>query len=361
MDKVDLSLCSPSRKKSQQAKPAIPLSDCGVPILKPGAINVYAILPCPLKVRFKTEMEQFIKANNSSDAIEVYCPTILDGSPKAIEERMRKATFEDELPDVLVTTSLSTILAKEFKDKFLNTGIFHGITNDKFNLFLPDEYKRISKQHNLGFLAFGSWSLIWDQSLGTDAEYPHSWTDLTKPQFKDQLSIHGYNGKVSGTSLLLVLKEKMGNEAISRFAGNIKTVKHFAEVIKGISSTNQERARFNILPNAASSQMPSNKAAAMLEFQDGPLMHPLLIFVKKSRLTECRHVLDFFWGEGFRNVLRKGDFHMPDEMDWQKKYTFPDWDYLVSRDYDELSDELNEEFKKGLSVDIARGLSLEGC
>jgi hypothetical protein len=88
----------------------------------------------------------------------------------------------------------------------------------------------------------------------------------------------------------------------------------------------------------------------MIEFKDGPLMAPLLMFVKKSKLEVCRPLIDFFWGDTFREILGKGDFHMPDEMDWSLNYSFPSWDYLATHDFTELSAELDVVFQKGLNV-----------
>ena len=158
--------------------------------------------------------------------------------------------------------------------------------------------------------------------------------------------------QASGASLLLVLQERMGKGAIREFARNIGAVRHFAEIIKSLDSSDPKRLAFNILPNAASRQIPSKKRALQLEFCDGPLMAPLMLFVKRSRLEACRELLDFFWGEGMRCVLARGDFRMPDEMDWLRNYTFPSWDYLASRDFAELSEELNAEFRAGLAPGI---------
>jgi len=337
-----LDLCSPDRQKT------VPMSSGGVPILQPGAINVYAIIPCPLKVRFKIALEEHIARNNAAGEMPIYCPTMLDGSPKGIEDQMMNAVDEDGIPDVLITTGLGTVFSRRFRSQFLDTKMFTGLTKPEFLDVLPADYVDAAKQYNIGFLAFGAWSLVWDLSFGEDMNYPRSWTDLAKPEFRNQLAMHGYHGKASGASLLMVLKKRAGQHAISDFASNIKNVQHFAEVIKGINSPNPNRAPFNILPNAASSQMPSRKNAAILEFEDGPLMAPLFMFVKTSRLEQSRKVVDFFWSDTFRSILAAGDFHMPDRMDWSKKYTYPNWDELAERDFIEVSNSLNDEFVKSL-------------
>ena len=49
---------------------------------------------------------------------------------------------------------------------------------------------------------------------------------------------------------------------------------------------------------------------------------------------------------------------MPDQMNWARNYTFPSWDYLASRDFAELSEELNAEFRAGLAPGILPPLSV---
>ena len=179
-------------------------------------------------------------------------------------------------------------------------------------------------------------------------DLPRSWTDLLEPKFKSLLTVHGYNGKASIANILLVLKEKSGTAAISEMAKNVKSMMHFAEVIKRLDSTDPERTPFNLLPNAASVQIPSKKRAAIIEFTDGPVLAPMLIFAKTSQINELQPVLDFFWSERFTKVLMKGDFHRPNQIDWTANYSFPSWDFLLNNDYEDISAFLEVEFKKGL-------------
>lgn len=324
----------------------------GTKVLRADALNVYATMPCPLKVRFKAEFEAFIEHYNQQHAMPIYCPTILDGAPKAMEDLLREAQDESDLPDLWITTSFHTLFSREFKRRFIDSGILLGVTKPEFVPLLPPEYQRVASTYNIGFLAFGGWELICDTSLTAEMLYPKSWSDLAKPEFRGKLSIHGYHGKASGASLLLVLQERMGKGAIREFARNIGSIRHFAEIIKRIDSADDSRMAFNILPNAASRQMPSKKRAVQLEFADGPLMAPLMLFVKRSRFEACRELLEFFWGERCRAVLARGDFMMPDQMNWSRNYTFPSWDYLASMDFAELSEELNAEFRAGLAPGI---------
>jgi len=330
--------------------PPATVSERGIPLFQEGAINVFATLPCPLKVRFKGEFEQFQAAHLASGGTPIYCPTILDGKPKSLEEQLNEARSEDELPDILVTTGLNLVFSKTFRPKFFDNGVYIGVNRPECLAVLPEEFRRAALDYNLGFLAFGSWHMVWDQTLGKDLVMPKTWSELAKPEYARQLSIHGYKGKMSATSLLLVLKERLDEQAVERFAGNIKNVWHFAEVLKNMDSNNPERVAFNILPNAASAQIPTTKNAAMIEFRDGPLLAPMLLFVKQSKLAQLQPVLDFFWGDAFRSVLARGEFFMPDRIDWSLPYTYPKWEALASRDYEELAAEVNALFQRGLKA-----------
>lgn len=327
-----------------------PVSERGIPFFQRGAINVFATLPCPLKVRFKFEFEAFVKRHEAAGGTPIYCPTILDGKPKSLEEQLHEAQNEDELPDVLVTTGLNLVFSKTFRPKFFDNDLYVGLNRPECLAAMPEEFRRAALDYNLGFLAFGAWHLMWDQSLGDETALPRRWTDLASPEYARLLSIHGYKGKMSATSLLLVLRERLGDGAVERFASNVKNIWHFAETLKHIDTNNPERVPFNILPDAAAAQIPVKKNAAMLEFRDGRLLAPLLLFVKRSRLEACQPVLDFLGSAPFRQVLARGDFLMPDRIDWSEPFTYPKWETLAMRDYDELSAEINAVFQRGLNA-----------
>lgn len=329
-------------------EPACPVSERGIPLFQPGAINVFATMPCPLKVRFKIEFEAFMARHLAAGGTPVYCPTILDGKPKSLEEQLSEARTEDDLPDILLTTGLNLAFSNSFRPKFFDNGLYVGLNRPEALAALPEEFRRAARDYNLGFHAFGSWHLVWDQSLAQASDLPKTWTELADPAFANQLSIHGYKGKMSATSLLLILRERLNDQAIKNFGSNIKNIWHFAEVLKHMDTRHPDRVPFNILPNAASVQIPSTKHATLVEFRDGPLLAPMLLFVKQSKLEQCRPVLDFFWGEAFRQVLARGEFFMPEAIDWQQPYTYPKWDTLAQRDYEEQAREVNALFQRGL-------------
>jgi len=340
MNKAILDICTP-----KPAVPALRRSERGAPLIQPDAVNVYVFLPCPLKVRFKTALESYMASYNPTAEWPLYCPNILDGGHEAIETELERAKDESQLPDVIVSVPMNILLSDPFKSRF--QPLYQGLTKPEHLAAMPESYQRVTQEHNIGFLAFGYWSVIRDLSIAPDLPNPTSWADLTQEIYREQITMSGYQETVSGATLLKGLNESGGLEAVRALGRNVKLVRHFSQIIKGLDSADSDRLPFNVLANAASMQIPSRKNAVMLEFTDGPMFMPVLLYVKKSRLKESQGALDFFWSESFRDeVLAKGDFSTPDRVDWTRPYFFPDWNDLLTHDYRKLIGGLTSEFKK---------------
>ncbi len=318
--------------------------------LRKDAINIHVSVPCPLKVRLKAELETFMADYNQHHAIHAHCPTLTECSPHEFEDVMAAASRADEVPDVWVTNNYHTLFTHPFKQRFIDSGIYVGVTKPEWQALLPPFFHDMAAKHNLGFLGFGSWGLVLDASVGPDPVLPKVWDDLVKPDYLGKLGLHGCSGHVSGTALLMVLRARLGEGAIQRFAGNVRYVKHFSQIIKGMDSSDAGRAQFNLMPSAAIRQIPSKKEVAQIALQDGPLLTPMLMFVKRDKLEQCQDILPFFWGEAFRDILAKGDIRMLDALDWNQPYSLADMDYLAAHDFNALSAELDAEFQAGFSA-----------
>jgi hypothetical protein len=336
---------SPSPRKK------IDTTDAGIPLLQKGAINVFINMPCPLKVATRNCLEQFITAYNEVSRVPIYSPSLQDGKTKDIEGQLKSAQSEDEIPEILVASGLHTVFSEAFRKRFIDTRIYVPAIPDEALSKLTDTYRHLVLDKNIGIVGTGFWNLVCDLSVETTVPYPKQWTDLVNPIYRDQISVHGYNGKASIAALLLLLRERLGNQAITDFGQNIRNIWHFAEILKRLDTDEPRRTPFNLLPNAASVQMPSKKRGAIFEFQEGPVLAPMLMYVKASKAELCKPFVHFFFSEVMRKNLRRGDFYLADDFDWKREFCFPDWNYLVKNDYEQISESLNAELKKGLRPD----------
>lgn len=323
-------------------------SERGVALLHKGAVNIYNFVPCPMKVRFKQTLLAYMDAYNARAEWPLYCPTILDGghghSHGSIEDVLRNAESADDLPEVIVTVPLNVVLSSPFREKYLP--LYQGVNAEGAAERMAPDWRNAAETLGLGFVAFGGWCMVRDNSLAGDLPTPKSWADLGDPVYRGQLAMPGHDGNIGGTSLLFTLAERGGVDAVRALAGNVVQVRHFAQIVKGLDSSDPLARPFSVLPRAAAVQIPSTKNVSLVEFADGPALMPLAMLVRKDRLQEARGATDFFLGETFREeVLHKVGFLTPSEIDLGKPVFFPSWSYLARHDYQTLSDALLAEFK----------------
>ena len=323
-----------------------------IPLRRPDAINLHISVPCPLKVRLKSVLESFIAEYNAAHTVPIHSPTLLEGAPHAVEDDMAAAARIDEVPDVWLTNNYHTLFTQPFKSRFIDSGCYVGLSRPEWAERLSPEFRAVAKNHNLGFLGFGSWGMVMDESVESSSPLPQTWNDLVKPCYAGEIGMHGCSGHVSGTALLLVLRARLGEGAPRQFGGNVRYLKHFSQIIKSMDSSDPERARFVLMPSAAIRQIPSRKRVAQVRLSDGPILTPMLLFVRRDKLDACRDVLPFFWSDALREVLAKGDIHTVDAMDWSQPYSMADMDCLASSDFNTLSAELDAEFQAGLPAHV---------
>lgn len=316
----------------------------GVSLLRNGALNVYAFLPCPLRVRFRADLAGFVHRNRARLRREIHCPNIVEGKTDAPTASLRQAETVEQLPDIIVTNNLGAVLGGDFRRRFIESGLLIGVADPGQRAALPGEFANAARDYNLGFLAFGGWSVVADLSFDGTLPSPRSWTDLASPAFRKLLAAPGHDGEFCAPNVLRLLRERLGAAGLRAFADNVRSVRHFSQIVKMIDSGQEERAPFNLLPHAISAQIPTRKRVRRLVFLDGPVLMPVLLFVRADRISEVRPILDYFQGPDFAKVLAIGDFLQPAAFDFKSGYSFPDWREIMTTDYPTEVEALTAEF-----------------
>jgi hypothetical protein len=296
-------------------------------LLKEDAINVYASMPCPMKVPFKQLMTAFAADYNATHALPVHCPDVMDCSSEELGCLVRNTKDPDRLPDIIITQNYEFFFECPFAEKFLQTGIFQGFTHAADREALPEPIRRNLEKSNLGVLCFGSRSVVRDLTVEGFPGNIRSWSELLAPAFEDQFTVHGHIDKAT-FGFMYFLDRHFGMEGIIRYAGNIADIRHFSQVIKRMCSTDEYRTSINILPDVAAAQIPSTKKVRILNLKEGKMLSPMIMAVKTSKMAQCSEILAFFHTKKFRAMLGGGCL-LPDELERNRTWFMPDFDVLA--------------------------------
>jgi ABC-type Fe3+ transport system substrate-binding protein len=317
-----------------------------------GSLNVIVSMPCPLKVPFKQLFYPFAERFNQLNPTQpIFCPDITDCSPFGLDDSLKNAESEEELPDVYLTSGLSVLFSESFYDRFIDSGILLGYMEDSNAERMPESINATLVRHNIGALAFSSWGVVQDLSVSTVKETPSSWTELLNSKYQNQITVHGCHGKAGSIPLLLFLQQRVGKKAIEKFAHNIIDIRHFAQIIKRMDTSNPLRTAFNILPDVASSHIPSWKKVQKLSFEEGCPINPMILMVKRSKLKECKPLIDFFHSQPFRAMLAQSGYHMADKIEWNEKYFLPDLKRLAKDGFEQVTDDIEKHYQGSLRHD----------
>lgn len=316
------------------------------------ATTVYASVPCPLKVRFKAAFEAFMCSYNQQHDKPIYCPTVLEGASHDAEEHLLNATCAEQLPEIILTMNIGNFFDADFKRRFIDTGILVGYKANATRL--PAKLDAVDTLLKSALYAFGSWAIVQDLVADPVEITVKRWLDLADASLTSSINLHGCPDHFAGSSLLFVIHERGGDQAVQNLARNIKQIAHFSKLIKTINQRSSgQNAQFTMLPGSAAYQIPSSKKTAPVTMDEGPLFSPMLLLVKAGMEETYQPILDFFFSPEMRDVLASGDTQLLDAIDWTLPFTCPDWASLLQGDYPAECERLNQLFIDALPSDVA--------
>lgn len=349
-------MCTSSTKIDLKAlSPAIGESS----YIVPNAINMHVSMPCPLKVPFQQIFTPFVEKYNSKHPhLPIFCPHISDCGSIDIEMMLQTAKNENDLPDLIVTTNYKILFSNQFYDRFIKTGIYKGVIKESVKEVMTDSIKNNLVNSNIGVLCFSSWSIIQDLTVEGVLTDITSWVDLFSTEREGQITVHGHTDRAT-FGLAYFLQQTFGKEALIQYARNIADIKHFSQIIKRMGSSDKYKTPFNLLPDVAASKIPSTKKVKALNLKEGKVLSPMVLMVKSSKIDLCQDILEMFWSNRFKAMLRDSGCIMPDELDKNTAYSIPDFVTLAS-DYDNIESGLDKLYLDNLPMNKIEERAVEG-
>lgn len=310
-------------------------------------LHFAAMLPCGLRNPFKEYFESFVADNTEQFASFNY---LVEGNVNhelSYYPLLDGITDSSELPDIIMASDVNNFFHRPFIERFIEKGIFKTYTP-----YTPNNYlEKAGYSDPAGnFTMFTSNMLIMvvdKQKLG-DRKMPEKWSDLLAPEFENDIIMRGEENFFCNAIMLPFFKEN-GLDAIKILAKNIKSGMHPAEMVKLAGKNAEEGAAVYIMPYFFAKRI-LNKDATVVWPNDGAIVSPVFLLVKKDKIEEHKLLLDFLTSKATGDML--SGRHFPSIHPEVLHDKFPEaaswlgWDFLNKHDIGQLKDDMREVFLK---------------
>jgi ABC-type Fe3+ transport system substrate-binding protein len=310
-------------------------------------LHFSAMLPCGLRNPFKEYFEAVINGNNEQFSDLNF---LIEGNVNhelSYYPLLDSITDINELPDIIIASDVNNFFHRPFINRFIDKGIFVAYTPYKFNNYLE---KAGSSDPNNNFTMFTTNLLVMvidTERLG-NRPIPKTWNDILDSSFRNEIVMRGEDDFFCNAVMLPFYKDG-GNTAIETLAMNIKSGLHPAEMVKLAGTQKAEAATIYIMPYFFAKRI-QNKQVEIVWPEDGAIVSPVFMLVKKDKVEKHKFLLNFLFGKETGEMLTGRFF--PAINPNVKNDNFPEpvkwlgWDFLNSQDIGALKNDIRETFMK---------------
>lgn len=177
---------------------------------------------------------------------------------------------------------------------------------------------------------------------------PRCWTDLLDPIWNNSITLRGDRQFFCHAVLLPFFKEH-GPAAMTALAHNVLRGQHPAQMVKEAGADRPDGAALYVMPDFFAHKIARQERVRIIWPEDGGLISPVTMLVKKSRATELKPITDFLTGPDLAKVFAGAWFptlhpEVTNALPPQARLKWLGWDYLRNNDLAELNAAIDEIF-----------------
>ncbi|MBC2582792.1 ABC transporter substrate-binding protein [Clostridium sp. DJ247] len=318
-------------------------------------LNLLALLPCPLKVPIEEEFKNFIKSLKNERNIEFnYLVESHATNQLSFYEKVNNYESIDDIPDIVITPGINSFFHKSFIDKFISKDIFTDVTNYDVN----KNFKEGGIQDPDGHYTMFSMNIlvmVVDLVQLGDLPMPKKWGDLLNPEYKNRVVIRGDKNFFCETTLLNIYKD-YGYDGIKKLGNSVKDGWHPSQMVKMAGSGLKGSPTISVMPYFYARTIRNKDKVSVVWPEDGAIVSPVSMLVKKSCLDKYKEIADFFVGETIGKICAGASFpsinpNVENKIPENAPLKWIGWDYIKSQDIKSTIDNLNKYFFEALRGD----------
>ncbi|WP_066625088.1 ABC transporter substrate-binding protein [Clostridium magnum] len=307
-------------------------------------LDLLALLPCPLKVPIEMEFKNHFENENAT------LNYLIEGNANnqlSYNTQIESYTDIESIPEITITSGINNFYSRNFQKKFIEKGYFYDAANYKANsIFSNIDLK--DPEGNYTIIASNILVMVADINALGDIEPPTKWGDLLKPEFQKKVAIRGTNTSFCETTLLTIFKEH-GYEGIRKLGKSVKWGWHPSQMVKMAGSGRAEAPAVSVMPYFFTKTIPNKQNVKILWPEDGAIISPVTMMVKKSCKEKQQKIIDFFTSTKIGEICA-GAFlpslhsKVSNKIPEYATFNWIGWDFIKERDIDALVKKLNTIF-----------------
>lgn len=307
-------------------------------------LNLLALLPCPLKVPIEMEFNNCFGNENTT------LNYLIEGNANnqlSYNTQIESYTNIEYIPDITITSGINNFYSKNFRKKFIEKGYFYDAADYKPNSIFSNINLK-DPEGNYTIIASNILVMVADINALGDIEPPTKWGDLLKPEFEKKVAIRGTNNSFCETTLLSIFKE-YGYDGIRKLGKSVKYGWHPSQMVKMVGSGRPEAPAVSVMPYFFTKTIPNKQNVRIIWPEDGAIVSPITMMVKKSCKEKQQKIIDFFTSAKIGEICA-GAFlpslhpEVSNKIPEDATFNWIGWDFIKERDIDALVKKLNTIF-----------------
>lgn len=307
---------------------------------------------CPLKLMFKDCFEdmrgRYIAQTKDADFFS-FVPSGCGEEEDPYRETIWQVEDIDDFPDITVAAGFGDCFRQDFVERFVKKGYFQSVDYPQINAaFAAAGYEDPAGWYSV-YSALPSVMLVDLKKLG-DLPVPACWSDLLNPIYRGNIAIGASHGDIHEDFLFYIYKEH-GADGLVRLAANVKAGMHGAEMAKLAGTGSKQGAAIYVIAWLFAKACPRTEATTIVWPEDGALITPMYLLVKRKQKKDLRPFVDFVMGTYYGQ--KSADNYFPvlhpqvdNKLPAGAGFKWLGWDYIRAHSLDYLKAHVTSIFKQ---------------
>ncbi|MGL4687657.1 MAG: ABC transporter substrate-binding protein [Fusobacteriaceae bacterium] len=312
-----------------------------------GALTLTGLLPCPVRIPLLEEFKKFL---NKNPQLQInYELKAASSGLDWLKNDVIKANHPDKLSDMFISAGFDLFFDQELMGKFKKEGIFKDLSGiENYNTDFNNE--KINLRDSSGdysmIAVVPAIFLVNKEELG-DREFPRTWKDILKPEFKKSVSLPIADFDLFNSILVHIYKE-YGMEGVKSLGGALLENLHPSQMVK--SDKNKiNRPTITIMPYFFSKMIKADSPLVVQWPEDGAIISPIFMLTKKEKEKELKPLIDFMTSNEVGEILsHQGLFPsvLPTVTNPTKgkKFMWVGWEFIYNNNIGKLIKECEKVF-----------------